>query len=1198
MKCDAGQLEYWVLYRCNYLYRYTWVKLRLSHINLAGFKSFVDPTHIALPGQIVGIVGPNGCGKSNVIDALRWVLGESKASALRGESMQDVIFNGSGNRKPVARASVELVFDNSLGKAMGQWSSYAEIAIKRVIKRDGESSYYINNQHVRRKDVTDIFLGTGLGARAYAIIEQGMISRIIEAKPEELRVFLEEAAGVSKYRDRRRDTELRIGDTRENLLRVSDILHELDKQLVHLTEQAEVAKRYRELQVRHDTTQRLLWMLNKQEAASRRQKFAQAVEKTRNELESEIARLREVESQLETARTEHYALADALHSKQGELYTVNAEVARLEQQLSFMSEQRNRLAQQISSAERQIEVQRSQLQGTQGLLTHWHEEQQGAGLRVAERESHAEIEAEKLPQVEETARAAQARFNDVQREHMQLQQQLQLAETQRTHIQRNLQQLEARRQRLQQEQESLPKAESETLLQTQQQLLELETERSEQEHQLAELQEQLPAAAEVRRSSQNAVQESERQVAQVEARLNALQQLQRQIDQDKNLQNWLAKYQLDNVPHLWQAIRIDSGWEDALEAVLRERLNALSIAHLEDAIAWGDVPPAKLAVFAVEGTKPEATLSHVELTPLIQYVQCQDAQAATVLNDWLLNVYAAPDLAQAINQRTKLPAGAWLVTPQGHLVGVHSVLFHAPDSQIHGVLARQREIEQLQQQAQLLAEKLEQGKQQAQQAEQTYSGIESRITPLRNAVSSLQQQQHSVQMQILKLTQTKERNLERNSQIAHELEELTEHAAGEQGQQEEIAERMEILRENLETQQMQVEQVRQQAAEQEAALRQQRDQMQKAQHELQEARFFAKTCAEKISDLERNLQHGSVTLAQLEETLQHSSTELSNLSDSNAQQQLQEVLLQKQQREQALAEARNVLEHATLTLNKLEQERMSCEQKLHPMRDKVSELTLKEQEARLQFEQWADQLQGIDEEALLPYLEGAKQSGLQTELNRVNSEITMLGAVNLAALEELQGAQERKIYLDAQAKDLNDAMDTLEEAIRRIDKESRDLLMATYDAVNRNLSELFPILFGGGDARLVLTGEEILDSGVQVMAHPPGKKNASIHLLSGGEKALTAIALVFSLFQLNPAPFCLLDEVDAPLDDTNTERLCKLIKKMAMNTQFVFISHNKITMELAQQLVGVTMQERGVSKVVSVDIEEALRLNDKAPLPA
>lgn len=1172
--------------------------MRLSHIKLAGFKSFVDPTHIALPGQIVGIVGPNGCGKSNVIDALRWVLGESKASALRGESMQDVIFNGSGNRKPVARASVELSFDNSLGKALGQWSSYAEIAIKRVIKRDGESSYYINNQHVRRKDVTDIFLGTGLGARAYAIIEQGMISRIIEAKPEELRVFLEEAAGVSKYRDRRRETELRIGDTRENLLRVADILHELDKQLARLTEQAEVAKRYRELQVRHDTTQRLLWLLNKQEAAARRIRFAQAVEKTKNELEAETAHLREVESQLEGARGEHYALSDSLHGKQGELYAVNAEVSRLEQQIAFLVEQRNRLEQQIASSARQIDTQITQLQGTRGLLTHWQEEQQKAGLRLTERESLADAETQHLPQAEELARTAQERFNQMQREHLHIQQQLQLEDTKSAHILRNLQQMEARRIKLQQEQDSLPRQDTESLHQAQLQQESLESERRAQELQLTALQEQLPATAEHRRANQITAQESERQVSQVGARLNALEQLQRQVDQDKNLKIWLTKYQLDTVPRLWQAIRIEAGWEDALEAVLRERLNAIAVNSLEDTIKWNDAPPAKLAVFAADGTTDGNTISHHGFSPLAQYVLCQDKQAAPVLHDWLSGVYAVTDLATALSQRENLPAGAWLVTPQGHLVGQHSVLFHAPDSQVHGILARQREIELLQQQLLHLSKKLENDSLLAQQADQTHSNIESQIAPLRSAVGVLQQKQHGVQMQIFKLTQTRERSQERGSQITHELQELAEITVGEQRQQKEIVERMEIQRENMTAQQGLVEVVRQQATELENNLRQQRDRVQKAQQEFHEARFYAKTCAEKISDLERNLQQSGATLAQQEETLSQARAELAEMNDSLTREQLQLLLQNRQKCEQALAEARNILEQATQSLSRLEQARMSSEQKLHPLREKVGDITLKEQEARLQFEQWAEQLQGVDEEALIPFLEGAKQSGLQTELSRINDDITVLGAVNLAALEELQGAQERKTYLDAQAKDLNDAMATLEEAIRRIDKESRDLLLATYDAVNRNLSELFPILFGGGDARLVLTGEEILDSGLQVMAHPPGKKNASIHLLSGGEKALTAIALVFSLFQLNPAPFCLLDEVDAPLDDTNTERLCKLIKKMAMNTQFVFISHNKITMELAEQLIGVTMQERGVSKVVSVDIEEALRMNDNTPVAA
>jgi len=1189
--------------------------LRLSHIKLSGFKSFVDPTHIALPGQIVGIVGPNGCGKSNVIDALRWVLGESRATALRGESMQDVIFNGSAKRKAVGRASVELIFDNSLGKAAGQWSSYAEISIKRVLQRDGDSSYHINNQHVRRKDITDIFLGTGLGPRAYAIIEQGMISRVIEAKPEELRVFLEEAAGVSKYRDRRRETELRLGDTRDNLLRVDDIRLELEKQLTHLTEQAEVARQYRALEGQRDTTQHLLWLVNKQDAEARRARFAQQIEKTKNELEAETARLREVESQLESARSGHYALADTMHGKQGELYATNAEIARLEQHIAHLNDQRARLTQQLANGELQMEQQRGQLQGVQGLLAHWQQQQQDAGVREEVCENRAATEAQHLPQAEEAARAAQERYNAVQREQLVLQQQLQLAETQREHIQRNVQQLDSRRSRLLLEQDNLPQPNTEALVQAQQQITELEAERNAQQQQLAQLQEQLPVADAARRSQRIAAQELERQLAQVEAKLAALKQLQQQIDNDKNLKQWLANHQLDKLPRLWQSIGIEAGWEDALEAVLRERLNAIALQGLDQAAAWVDAPPGKLAVFAGDvGRKSEApsdVFEHdaadthssdnatlIRPTPLSKFVTCQDERAAPVVADWLAGVYATETLAQALNLRQRLPAGAWLVTPQGHLVGAHSVLFHAPDSQVHGVLARQREIERLQQEAQQQAAALEQGKQQAVQAEETYHAFESRIAPLRTAGSELQQQQHTLQMQILKLTQANERSHERAAQIAHELQELADQSAGEQRQRQEIAERMEIMREKISAQQADAEQVRQQSAAQESRLREQRERSQKAQHELQEARFFAKTCTEKIADLEHNLKQIGLTLAQLEQTLAQSRNELAHMEEGSSKQQLQEALQQRQVREQALAEARNVLEHATLNLNKLEQDRLSCEQKLHPLREKVSELSLKEQEARLHYEQWAEQLQGVDEAALLPLLGNAKPNVLQNELNRLNEEIVALGAVNLAALEELQTATERKAYLDAQAKDLTEAMATLEEAIRRIDKESRDLLMATYDEVNRHLSEMFPVLFGGGEARLVLTGEEILDSGVQMMAQPPGKKNSSIHLLSGGEKALTAIALVFSLFQLNPAPFCLLDEVDAPLDDTNTERLCKLIQKMAQHTQFVFISHNKITMELAQQLVGVTMQERGVSHVVAVDIEEALRLRDDSTIAA
>ena len=1174
------------------------MKLRLSHVKIAGFKSFVDPTHIALPGQVIGIVGPNGCGKSNIIDALRWVLGESRASALRGESMQDVIFNGSGKRKPVSRASVELIFDNSLGKAAGQWSSYAEISIKRVLLRDGDSSYHINNQHVRRKDITDIFLGTGLGARAYAIIEQGMISRIIEAKPEELRIFLEEAAGVSKYRDRRRETELRIADTHDNLLRVDDILLELTKQLTHLTAQAAVAKHYRELESKRDTTQQLLWLVNKQEAETRRGRFAQGMEKTKNELEAETARLREMESQLEYTRSEHYAQADTLHAKQGELYAANAEIARLEQQIAHLNDQRTRLTQQTANSKLQVEQQRIQLQGVKSLLAHWQQQQQQADIRVESWENRTNSEAHHLPQAEEAARTELERHNTMQREQLISQQQLQLADTQREHIQRNVQQLEARRSRLLLEQDNLPQVDSEALAETQSLFVEMEMERNEQQQQLTQLQAQLPTADTARRDQRIAMQELERQLSQVEAKLTALQQLQKQVDNDKNLKPWLTKHQLDQLPRLWQSIGIEAGWEDALEAVLRERLNALTLPNLDITVRWSDAPPARLAVFAANGAHNFKAQQDIGLTPLGQFVSYQDPQAAPVVTDWLSGVYVTETLALGLSLRERLPAGAWLVTPQGHLIGAHSVLFHAPDNQVHGLLARQREIERLEEAAQQQAKSLDHGKRQIALAEETYHAIESRIALLRTADSELQQRQHGIQVQILKLTQANERSHERAAQIARELQELAEQSAEEQYQHQEIAERMDMLRVSIATQQVEVEQVRLQAAAQESMLRQQRERSQKTQHELQEARFFAKTCTEKIADLKHNFKHIGLTLAQLEQTLVQNHAELDHIEDGTSKQQLQEALQQRQTREQALAETRNILEQTTNNLNKLEQERLSCEQKLHPLREKLSELSLKEQEARLQYEQWAAQLQDVDETTLLSLLESdnIKLNALQNKLDHLNSDITGLGSVNLAALEELHTAQERKTYLDAQAKDLTEAMDTLKGAIRRIDKESRDLLMTTYNEVNRHLAEMFPVLFGGGEARLVLTGDEILDSGVQVMAQPPGKKNASIHLLSGGEKALTAIALVFSMFQLNPAPFCLLDEVDAPLDDTNTERLCKLIQKMAQHTQFIFISHNKITMELAQQLVGVTMQERGVSHVVAVDIEEALRLRDDSTI--
>ena len=1173
--------------------------MRLSHIKLAGFKSFVDPTHFHLPGQIVGIVGPNGCGKSNVIDALRWVLGESRASALRGESMQDVIFNGSGQRKAIARASVELVFDNTLGRAAGQWSSYAEIAIKRVLLRNGESTYFINNQKVRRRDITDIFLGTGLGARAYAIVEQGMISRIIEAKPEELRVFLEEAAGVSKYRDRRRETSQRLNETRDNLLRVGDILQEMDHQLVHLTAQAATARQYRELETQRDSTQQLLWLLKKQQAELLQSGFAQQIEAARTELEARTAALRLLESQLETQRSEHYRLTDLLGSRQGELYGANGEVARLEQQIQHAQQQQQRLTQQIAALTLQVEQQQQQYRTATEQLAHWQSEQCAAELKQALAQQQAQAAGESLPQAEQAARTSRAKLNELQREQLQLRQQFQLAQTQHANLQRNIGQLAARQTRLLQEQESLPLPDESARQLLLAELTEVETRRLDAERERLQLQTQLPAAEQTRQRQRAALQQHERQTVQLEARLHALQVLQQQVDGDQQLSGWLQQQGLAGAARLWQALRIVAGWETALEAVLRERLNALALPKLTDALVWRQTPPARLAVFASRPDDacesdfpPSLDAGSEQLKPLLDYVQCQDEQVRPVLREWLASVYTVADVAQAL--ASQLPGGACLVTPEGHLIGAHGLLFYAPDSQLHGVLTRQREIEQLVLKITLNNQIVDKERLLTDETVKHCREIEAQIPPLQTLSSQQTQRQHVLQMQLLKLDQATERCRERSAQIARELQELAESLSTEQAQQAEFAGQMTQLQAQTVSLQLQLDEVQQQDVLLEGALEVEREQQRQRQHRLQEANFFMRTCTDKISDLQKSAQLLAAALAQSGQNLKLLHDELSGSQNEVAAQQLQQALAVRGLAEQTLSDARNALEQAAAEFQTRQQARLSCEHSLNQLREKLAGLALREQEARLYAEQWAAQLQGVDEAVLLPLLASAKPVQLQNELNRLNRSIEELGAVNLAALEELQTASERKLYLDAQALDLQQAMATLEDAIRHIDRESRELLMDTFNQVNVQLAELFPVLFAGGEARLVMTGDEILEGGVQVMAQPPGKKNSSIHLLSGGEKALTAIALIFSLFQLNPAPFCLLDEVDAPLDDTNTERLCALVKKMSQHTQFVFISHNKIAMEMAQQLIGVTMQEKGVSKVVSVDIEAALRLREAA----
>jgi chromosome segregation protein len=1171
--------------------------MRLNSIKLSGFKSFAEPTNFQLPGQLVGVVGPNGCGKSNIMDAVRWVLGESKASELRGESMQDVIFNGSGSRKPASRSSVELVFSNEDARAGGQWNQYTEIAVKRVLTRDGTSSYYINNQPVRRRDVQDVFLGTGLGPRAYAIIGQGTISRIIESKPEELRLFLEEAAGVSKYKERRRETENRLKDTRENLTRVEDILRELNNNLDKLEKQAEVATQYRGLQEQGTLKLHQLWFLKHRDAAGEEERVKKAVLEATNALEARLAELRHVEAELEHVRQAHYEASDALHTAQGSLAEAALEVSRLEERIRYVVEGRARVETRLAELKTQNEQWSERRQQGADELEHIAEQIAAAEEQAEVLAAQAEEQSGALPGHEDAVRAAQARSNE-QRGHVaQVQQQIQLLAAESRNIDEQNRALTQRRERLAGERQGLAVPDEARLAEMKQQLAGLEEAQAVAEARLHELTEQVPALDEDRRARQEQVNTEAARQADLSARLEALRALQEKVQTEGKLKPWLAKHGLDGLAGLWTKVHIETGWETALEAALRERLNALEVGRVETVRAFeNDAPPAKLAFY----TPPVGAIAntHQTLPRLSDLLRLNDNGLQALLNDWLEGVYTAGSLDEALANRGKLTHGEVIMTRAGHAVSQFAVAFYAPDSEQAGMLARAQEIENLEKQVRAQSLIVEEARSALVRAEAAYTEASQRLVTARRETAEGQTRTHQLQVETLRLSQLAEQTSQRRGQIEGELAEID--AGIEELQERRVTgeARFEELDMQLANEQERHAELDEAVISAERRLNDAREQLRSLERQAQEAQFSARALAARRGELQRSIEQSVQMIAANEQSAAQLQDELAQFNDQAAQAGLQEALALKLERESALAAQRSQYDDLSAQLRRADEQRLEFERSLDPLRERITKLQLEEQAAQLGGAQFLEQLTAaqVDLEALARSIEegNVKLYGLQSEIDRINRDINALGAVNLAALDELTSARERKTFLDAQSADLMDAMTTLEGAIQKIDLETRDLLGATFNTVNEHFGRMFPSLFGGGQAKLVMTGDEILDAGVQVMAQPPGKKNSTIHLLSGGEKALTAIALVFAIFQLNPAPFCLLDEVDAPLDDANTERYAKLVKSMSSNTQFLFISHNKIAMEMAEQLIGVTMQEQGVSRIVAVDMEAAIGMAEAA----
>ena len=715
--------------------------MRLNSIKLSGFKSFAEPTNFLLPGQLVGVVGPNGCGKSNIMDAVRWVLGESKASELRGESMQDVIFNGTNTRKPSSRASVELVFDNADHRAGGQWSQFPEIAVKRVLTRDGGSSYYINNQPVRRRDVQDVFLGTGLGPRAYAIIGQGTISRIIESKPEELRLFLEEAAGVSKYKERRRETENRLSDTRENLTRVEDILRELNANLEKLEKQAEVAQRYHGLQADVTLKQQQLWFLRRAEAETDQVGIKTLADKAVNDLESRIADLRHIEADLETVRQAHYAAGDQVNQAQGALYEASAEVGRLEAEIRFVVEGRQRAEARLLQIKEQT--------------AHWaaqsdqaHQEIENLASMAIDGEEKAimlaaqvEEQAMQLPELEDALRVAQQRSNEQRGSVAQVQQQIQVLAADQRNIEEQSRSLDARQERLSADRNALAAPDEVRLTNLQAQLQEAQSLAEVTAAQLEDLQVNVPMLDEARRTAQQAVNAEQTKQADLSARLEALKALQEKVQTDDKLKPWLVKHGLDGLQALWSRIHIEAGWENALESALRERMASLEVSRLDIVRAFQtDAPPAKLAFYTAPiASAPQANGALPRLSDLLRL---NDAGQTALLTDWLNGCFTAANLDDALAKRSTLQPGQVIYVPSGHAISAHSVSFYAQDNEQSGLLARAQEIENLDKSNKAQAFISNEARNTLVRAEAAYSESSQRLVSIRTEATAAQSRAH------------------------------------------------------------------------------------------------------------------------------------------------------------------------------------------------------------------------------------------------------------------------------------------------------------------------------------------------------------------------------------------------------------------------------------------------------------------------
>ena len=1162
--------------------------MRLIQLKLAGFKSFVDPTTIQLQGQRVGIVGPNGCGKSNIMESVKWVLGESSAKEMRSENMDSVIFNGSENRKPISRASVELIFDNSLGKAPTEWSQYAEISVKRVIEREKGSTYYINNLAVRRKDIADLFLGTGLGGRGYAIIGQNTISQIIEAKPEELRSYLEEAAGVSKYKERRRETEFRLRDTRENLSRIQDVLNEIIQQIAKLESQAVIATKYNELTEKHKFHQAQVWVLKKRDASIVWKKNQFQVEKLVNELEQQTAALRKIEAEVENLRQAHIDASDEINKNQASFYEINAEVSNIENNIRNQNELLERSKKEL------IEIETNLTKNADDQLKFAKDIEEAEIEKVALSELYKTKEENfnslksSIQLVEATYLDSTEQFNQVANQFQSTQEKINLEKATIDFIHKTEEEINTRITFLNNEinnidltGQSLLEEKESDLADKKLHVEKIEAKIDENKSLATDLEEEIDAL----RQHQIEIQ---KELSQIEGEIKTLAQIQDDTQGNESLKSWTSQHNINTSNRLWEKLKIKTDWVTAIESALGGKLNAV-LAQYE---TISHRPPASMVLANLNASHAYKPKNN-KLNSALDVIEISDPLLMNLLSEWLSNCYIIPKGESYKNFIGNLEQGEFLVNQQGDIFTKNSVSFYGKDASLNGILLRQERLKALQEKFPSIDRNSKDISNKLSEAELQLNDYEEQADSYSEELKEALNDFHQTEIEVEKTQQSIAYANEKHSSITNEQNELKTKLTQIQIDKTTKSSLIHNLENDahrlLEQKTLSEDIKKRHELEYESA----RKHVNEAEIQLQESHFNLKIIGNKINELNNRINLLTEDNNALNNKKDLVKTSINTESIEALKLSLREKITVKDEREKILIASRDNLAQKETDLRESEQKRLQTEQAVHPIRDKLEQSRLNERESKLLFEQFQNEIieSQLDEGVLSESItEKTTVKEVQELCNKLQEEINLLGPVNLAAIHELTSEKERKGYLDSQVEDLTSASNTLEDAIRRIDKETRDRLIATFNEVNKNFTEFFKVLFNGGQAQLELLGEEILDTGIQVTAQPPGKKNTTISQLSGGEKALTATALVFALFKLNPAPFCLMDEVDAPLDDSNTLRFTNMVTEMSKNTQFLYVSHNKIAMEMAQQLIGVTMQESGVSRIVEVSLEEVEKM--------